>query len=254
MYFSVCIRNIFLSAVVLFANGLNAFAEENKVPDWVLEDGEQGNIDGEKLISDEELAALLSRSFSKDFKKYHFSTRMKVEHGCRVIIPVGIGVALVLVSGPGGVIPVVVGIGYGIKARLDHLKNKKMRSIFKGSLLYLQEIDKQQTSSRNRKRLEVYDEFFKDVRADLKTYIGREVDDQELKTYLAYQLLIINRYGSLIIERYKNIKKHKWWKGPLTDVYTQSFLKKNLVLLIKECSEYLLKTTDLNSLDKLAGR
>ena len=255
MYFSVLLNKLFIITYLSFVFGLGAFAEPNEQTNGKEQNNLTQEVKEEKpLLTDTEIKHLLSRSFSKDFSKYHFTTRMKVEHSCRVVIPLGLGVGLFFVSGPGAAIPVVVGIGYGIKARVDYVQNKKTRSLMKGSLLFLQGMDIKEMPSRNRYRLKVFEKFFRKVRNDLQTYIGKDVSEQELKSYLAYQLLIINRYGALVVERYKHIKKPKWWKGPLTETFSVSFLRRNLIPLINDCSNYLVETMNCSDLDEMVGR
>ena len=251
---STRLKKVLFLAFLLFVFEFNSFAEESLSSDELFEAQNQELVAGNPLLSEDEIAQLTSRSFSKDFSKYHFSKRMKIEHSCRVIIPVGLGVALVLVSGPGGVVPLIVGVGYGIKARVDYVQNKKVRSLLKGSLLWLHKVDESQMPSRNRKRLKAFDRFFNCVKKDLRTHLDQDVSDEQLKTYLAYQLLIINRYGPVIVERYKNVKGTKWWQGPQTEIFSEGFLRNNLIFLINDCSQNLVSTMNCDHLDKMVAR
>lgn len=213
--------------------GFSAFSKQNRCfgKDYKFSDVIRvGTISAESMTH-----FGISQYHKRDIDKYQIGALDITEETLRSAIPVGIGIALLFVSGPFGCLPIAVGIGNSIKAFYESLKRKEIKNLVKGSLLYLMG-DKASETKRDLKKIDLFLRFYYDVRDRLRDQFLKGATDDHLKIYLASRLLFINRYGFLIANRFNYdpvIRKQAGCtKAPLDGRVKKKFLKKNIVPLI----------------------
>lgn len=177
----------------------------------------------------------VSQYHTRDLDKYRIGGKDIAEETLRSAIPVGIGIALLFVSGPFGCLPIAVGIGNSIKAFYESLKRKEIKNLVKGSLLYLLG-DRASETKRDLKKIELFIRFYTDVKDRLQDQFLRGASENDLKIYLASRILFMNRYGFLIANRFNydpQIRKQAGsTKAPLDGRVKKKFLKKHIVPFI----------------------
>jgi len=216
------------------------------------------NLTGRQL-SDPEFEKSLtlpgrSWSFNTDLEKYQWSGKKKAGKALRSIVPIGVGIALIFVSGPAGCIPVGVGVVMGVKGLSDSYKNKKTRSLLRGALLFLTGHDRSQNPDY-KSSLNDFQNFYLSVSKSLREHLWSESSDWQLESYLASRLLLINHYGFLVANRF-NYDPEVQHLSNSTEadsrgLFSVKFLKQQIVPLCLIMEDTLL-VTDIPTLERIS--
>lgn len=184
--------------------------------------------------------------FIKDMKKYYPTKKSIAGKSVRVLLPIGIGLAMISLSGPQAAIPITIGTATGAAEFIRYLRLKSVRHLFQGAWHHL--ILKQNgiPSKSERKKIKKFEKFFKKVQGDFQQKWYPELESESAKDALAIHLLRINRYSWWFAHRFNTDKdvrnltrpSHKFKriftsnKTSEKGVFSKGFLKRNLNVLV----------------------
>jgi len=241
--------------MVLSLYGVGSASESSKDPDGVSHFKKAYPLCPE-ILNEQTLKKSGVRFFSdRDLDKYRINKLGITEQCLRSVIPVGIGIGLIFVSGPLACIPIAVGIGHSIKAFVDSIKRKKIKNLIVGSLLYLKGVE-MTLDKKEEKSLNSFKKFYLDTREKMLSAFSNDASEGVMKAYLASRLLLINRFGFLISNRFnfdpgvRKLVKASTIAHP-AGKYSKGFLKKHIVPLII-ATEKILADCPADKLETLA--
>lgn len=176
----------------------------------------------------------LDLSHKEDLNKYRWNKKQKSGRALRTVVPIGAGIALIFISGPVACLPVGVGVVMGIRSFAEYHRNKKVRGLLDGALLFLSGYDRSRRKE-HKEPLKKFYRFYQKSSDKLRQNMWPRSSDWQLMTYLASRLLLINHYGFLVANRFNRDQALSGIVGDdsadSAGKFTSDFLSKNVAVL-----------------------
>lgn len=197
--------------------------------------------------------------FKKDMKKYYPSKKKIAGKSVRVLLPIGIGVAMISLSGPQAAIPITIGALSGVAEFIRYMKIKSVRHLFQGAYLHLDQQSGHLLTKSEKRKVKKFGRFYDKAEENFRQQWYPELGPNQVKDMLAIHLLRINHYSWWFAHRFNSDKsvrnqarpthklKRVFVSNKTSDkgTFSKGFLKRNLNVLvgldIQEFSKYLSK-------------